>query len=118
GRLNAIPADGLDGEGRLNRAMLLFLIDERLQVLAFDEARMPFSSDGGFHTTVGYLASRTRLNTAADARAWIGRLNRLPGYYADNIANARRGVRDGFTQPRVTVEQVLVAARQAAAAPL
>ena len=116
-RLAAIPADGLDAEGRLNRAMLAHLIDERLQVLAFDEARMPFSSDGGFHTTVGYMATRTRLNTAADARAWISRLQRLPSFYADNIANARRGVRDGFTQPRTTTEQVLAAARQAAAAP-
>ena len=117
-RLDALPAEGLDDEGRLNRAMLLHLIDERLQVLAFDEAAMPFSSDGGFHTSVGYLASRTRLNTAADARAWIARLKKLPGFYADNIANARRGARAGFTQPRVTAEQVLAAARQAATAPV
>ena len=118
GRLAAIPAAGLDDEGRLNRATLLHLIDERLAILAFDEARMPFSSDGGFHTTIGYIASRTKLGNGADATAWIIRLGFLKKFYADNIENARRGVRDGFTQPRVTTEQVLALARRQAAAPV
>ncbi|HYD45036.1 MAG TPA: DUF885 family protein, partial [Phenylobacterium sp.] len=117
-RLEAIPPAGLDDEGRLNRAMLLHLVDERLQVLAFDEARMPFSSDGGFHYTINYMAGRTRLDRPADARAWTARLRKLPGYYADNLANARRGVRDGFTQPRPTAEQILTQARKAVETPI
>jgi uncharacterized protein (DUF885 family) len=117
-RLTAIQPEGLDDEGRLNRQMLLHLIDERLQVLAFDEARAPFSSDGGFHTTIGYIASRTKLDDGADAAAWTVRLGMLKTFYADNIANARRGVRDGFVQPRSTAEQVLARARQQADAPI
>ena len=117
-RLQAIAPDGLDEEGRLNRAMLLHLVDERLQVLAFDEARMPFSSDGGFHYTVNYMAGRARLNRPADARAWIARLRKLPGYYTDNLANARRGVKGGFTQPRSTAEQILSQARKAVETPV
>ena len=39
------------------------------------------------------------------------------GYNVDNIANARRGIATGFTQPRSTIDQVLARAREQAAAP-
>src|SRR4030095_5734757 len=39
-------------------------------------------------------------------------------YYAQNIDNARRGVKARFTQPRSTVEVVVARARTAAAAPV
>lgn len=109
---------GLSAEGEINRQFLAWTVDRRLESLAFDEARMPFSSDGGFHWTMGYLASSTPMRTKADAEAWIDRLNALPAYYRANIANARRGVKGGFTQPRSTSEQMLKRAREQAAASL
>ncbi|MBC7167988.1 MAG: DUF885 domain-containing protein, partial [Phenylobacterium sp.] len=53
-RLEALPAAGLDPEARLNRDVLSWLIAAEREQLAFDIARMPFSSDGGFHTTFVY----------------------------------------------------------------
>ncbi|WP_374573902.1 DUF885 family protein [Phenylobacterium sp.] len=118
GRLDAIPPQGLAGEAALNRAFLAWVIDERLQSLSFDEARMAFNSDSGFDSLMGYLAAVTPIRSEADARAWIDRLKATPEYYADNIENARRGVRTGFTQPRSTVQEVLAQARKAADAPV
>ena len=117
-RLSAIGEAGLSEEARLNRAFLAWTLDRQVQGLAFDEARMPFNSDGGFHQTLGYLAATTPIRSAADARAWIDRLNAVPAYYAANIANARRGAQAGFTQPRGTSEQVLARAREMVAAPV
>jgi uncharacterized protein (DUF885 family) len=117
GRLAALSPESLSEEGRLNRAFLAWALERRLRSLAFDEARMPFNSDGGFHRTMGYLAASTPMRTSEDVRAWIDRLNALPAYYRAHIANARRGARAGFTQPRSTVEQVLAIARAQAAAP-
>ena len=117
-RTKAIAPAELSDEGRINREFLGWTLERQLQSLAFDEARMPFSSDGGFHWTLGYLAASTPMRSLADGRAWIDRLNAAPAYYATEIANARRGVRTGFTQPRATVEQVLVRAREQAAAPV
>ena len=115
-RLAGIDAAGLSTEARLNRAFLAWTLDRQLQSLSFDEARMPFNSDGGFHQTLGYLAATTPIRSSADARAWLDRLNAIPAYYAANIANARRGVKSGFTQPRGTNDQVLARAREMAAA--
>ncbi|MCX7588635.1 DUF885 domain-containing protein [Phenylobacterium sp. 58.2.17] len=117
-RTKAMAPAELSDEGRINREFLGWTLERQLQSLAFDEARMPFSSDGGFHWTLGYLAASTPMRSLADGRAWIDRLNAAPAYYATEIANARRGVRTGFTQPRATVEQVLVRAREQAAAPV
>jgi uncharacterized protein (DUF885 family) len=117
-RLSAIPVDGLSDAAALNRAFLAWIIASRLQSLAFDEARMAFNSDGGFHSLMGYLAAVTPMRSAADARAWIDRLNALPAYYRANVENARRGARTGFTQPKSTVEAVIAQARRQAETPL
>ncbi|MFN3520999.1 MAG: DUF885 domain-containing protein [Phenylobacterium sp.] len=117
-RLQRIPAEGLSPDAALNRDFLAWVIGERLESLAFDEGRMPFNSDGGFQSLMGYLAAVTPVRSAADARAWIDRLNALPGYYQANIANARRGISSGFTQPRPTIEAVIAQARRQADAPV
>ncbi|MES2897219.1 MAG: DUF885 family protein [Pseudomonadota bacterium] len=117
-RLAAIDPGALSGEARINREFLTWAVERRLASLAFDEARMPFNSDGGFHWTMGYLASSTPMRSLADGRAWIDRLNAVPAYYAVEIDNARRGARSGFTQPVSTTEKVLAFAREQAAAAL
>ena len=117
-RLAAISDIGLPEDAQLNRAFLAWTLDRQVRSLAFDEARMPFNSDGGFHSTLGYLAATTPIRSAADARAWIDRLTAIPAYYAANIANARRGVKTGFTQPRSINDQVLARAREMVAAPV
>ncbi|CAN5698105.1 DUF885 family protein [soil metagenome] len=117
-RLAGIDPAGLSEDAALNRAFLAWTLDRQIQSLAFDEARMPFNSDGGFHSTLGYLAATTPIRSSADAKAWIDRLNAVPAYYAANIANARRGVKTGFTQPRSTNDQVLARAREMVAAPV
>jgi uncharacterized protein (DUF885 family) len=113
-RLAGLPAS-LTGEDALNRDFLGWTLSRRLASLDFDEARMPFSSDGGFDQTLGYVAAGLPMRSAGDARAWIARLKALPAYYDAHIASARRGARSGFTQPRPTALQVLERARAAAA---
>ncbi|MDO9432406.1 MAG: DUF885 family protein [Pseudomonadota bacterium] len=117
-QLAAIAPSELSAEGELNREFLHWTLERRLQRLAFDEARMPFSSDDGFDGTMSYLASSTQMRTFSDGQAWIDRLNAVPAYYRAEIDNARRGVKTGFTQPRATSEQVLARAKAQAAAPL
>ena len=117
-RLSAIDPAGLSTEARLNRDFLAWTLDRRLKSLGFDEARLPFNSDSGFDEDLDYSAGSTNLDTEADARAWIARLQGLPAYYAGNVENARRGVRSRFTQPRTTVEAVVARAKAEAARPV
>ncbi|PZQ61367.1 MAG: DUF885 domain-containing protein [Phenylobacterium zucineum] len=117
-RLAAIDAAGLSPEGRLNRDVLAWTLDRRLEALAFDQARWAFDSDGGFDQMLGYLAAVTHIDTEADAEAWILRLRATPRLYVRGVENARRAVRTGFTQPKSVADQVLARARAAAAAPV
>lgn len=117
-QLVAIKPSDLSAQAELNREFLEWTLERQIQRLAFDEARTPFSSDDGFDWTISYLASSTPMRTLADGHAWIDRLNAVPAYYRAQIANARRGVKTGFTQPRSTSEQVLARAKAQAAAPL
>jgi uncharacterized protein (DUF885 family) len=116
-RLARIDAASLSEDEALNHAVLGRVVADALGSLVHDEARMPFSGDRGFFVLADYLARATPIRTAADAEAWLARLTALPEYYRANIANARRGVADGLTQPRVVAEQALEIARAQAATP-
>ena len=117
-RLAALPADALNEQDRLTRELL----DDQLALLIeearFDEARIPFNNGDGFFNTANYAAQTTVIRNEADARAWIARLKALPAYYDAQIANMRRGIKTGFTQPRPTVESVLQIVRIAAEQPV
>ena len=110
-RLEQVRAQPLSAAAQLNRTLLLRLIGERIESLDFDESRMPFGNSGGFFGTGDYLARTTPVRSAADAEAWLARLQALPGYLDANVANARRGVATGFTQPRIVVDRALELAR-------
>ena len=117
-RLAAMTGAGLGGEDALNRQLLLRDVDAQLQALAFDADRINFDSYSGFHLTLSGIAESTVVRDAADARAYVARLRATPHYYDVEIANARRGIATGFTQPRPTVEAVLAVATRQADQPL
>ena len=113
-RLDAIPGP-LDGEDALNRTFLLRVIDDDLEGLKLDVARINFDAYDGFHLFPTELAEGTQIHDRADADAYLTRLALLPGFYETEIANARRGVATGFTQPKPTVQVVIaIVAKQVA----
>jgi uncharacterized protein (DUF885 family) len=117
-QLAAIRPASLPPASRFDLQLLRDVIDDRIALLVFDPARLPFNSDSGFHTLLAELASATPLNSVADAEAWLARLAAAPGWYRSNLDNARRGLATGFVQPRRTVELVLSVARAQVAVPV
>jgi uncharacterized protein (DUF885 family) len=117
-RLERVNARQLSAEAATNRAFLIRVIDDQLAFIDFDAARGVFTNDSGFFTTPDFIARTTPIQTREDADAWLARLAAVPLYYQQNIANARRGVTTGFTQPRVVVDRAIaIAQAQAATAP-
>lgn len=110
-RAERVPTRGLSDEDALNRAYLLRVLDNRLQSIDLDLARTPISNGEGFFTMADGLAYGTPIRNAADAEAWIARLDALPLYYERSIANARRGIETGYTQPRIVIGRALETAR-------
>jgi len=116
--LTSMETKGLSDEEKLTRDLLLWTVKDRLEAAGYDESRMPFSSDGGFDVMMLYRATGMKLKSEAEARRWIGLLNGMPGWYAANIDNARRGVKTGFVQAIPTAQAVQERAQRTAATPL
>lgn len=79
-------------------AILRHLLQAQVDAHAFDTARIPFVGDWGFFAEAPFTAMRTRANTREKAEAWTERLNDLPRYFDDHIANMRRGIETEWTQ--------------------
>ncbi len=116
-RLARIDSASLSEDEALNHAFLTHVIADALGAIAFDEARTPFNNDFGFFVLADFLAQATPIRSEADAEAWLARLAALPGYYRDNVANMRRGLATGATQPRPVAERALATAQAQAATP-
>ncbi|HEY6641209.1 DUF885 domain-containing protein [Povalibacter sp.] len=114
-RLDAIDAQQLTAESRLNHTLLKRSVDMLVEEYGHDFSRIAFENDSGFHTLGDYLARTTTIASRADADAWMSRLQSMPAYYQQNMANLRRGISTKLTQPRIVVDRVLDVARQQAA---
>ncbi len=114
-RLRRIDTRELSPASELNHTLLGRLLDIAIEEAAFDLNRVPFQNDSGFHTLADYVARTTTIGSREDADAWLARLETLPEFYRNNIANLRRGIRTKLTQPRIVIDRVLEVARQHAA---
>ncbi len=113
-RLVGIDAARLTADAALNHALLTRLVTESIEAAGFDFSRIAFQNDGGFHTLADYLARTTSIASREDADAWMARLEVLPDWYEQNMANLRRGIETRYTQPRIVVDRVLEVARRQA----
>jgi uncharacterized protein (DUF885 family) len=100
-RLNAIPADQLSPDERVNAEIFRTILENGIADARFREWEMPFNSDSSFWT---YLDSRNPFEDAAEYRRYIGRLRDIPRYFDEQFVNMRAGLERGFTVPRATLE--------------
>jgi uncharacterized protein (DUF885 family) len=105
-RLAAIAPDTLTPEEQVSADLFGFMVGERARFAGYREWRLPLNSDSGFHTEILTLASAHNPRNARDYETYIARLNDVPRYFRENIANMRFGMRDGFTLPAEIVAGV------------
>ena len=101
-----VRAQSLGANHTLDTNILETILQTEVRQIEQDVLRVPFTGDSGFHSAPPFVIGRTRLRNAADAEAVIARLEAIPAYIADNIANMRRGLSTGFvahTDPLATV---------------
>ncbi|WP_425409223.1 DUF885 domain-containing protein [Hyphococcus sp.] len=98
-RLNEIERDSLSDDQALSADLLEFILTYDVALAGFEGWRIPFLADTGFHTDFAYVVSATPFRRAEDYENYLSRLKKFPEYIDQNIANMRRGLQDGFTQP-------------------
>jgi uncharacterized protein (DUF885 family) len=101
-QVDAIPAAQLSAGERVNRE----IYREQLQTLIADQKfklyEMPFNSDSSFWADIA-PSEHSSYPNVAQYQAYIARLNDIPRYYRDQIANMRSGLKRGFSVPRETL---------------
>lgn len=98
-RLEAIDRRALNEQDQINYDLFHFIVRQRVALGAHRDWRIPFNSDSGFFSDILFLGTYVSPRTVADYENYIARLNDIPRYFDENIANMRQGMRDGFTQP-------------------
>jgi uncharacterized protein (DUF885 family) len=105
-RLRTIPRRRLTARQQVSYDLFDFMISARLTLGRYREWRMPLNSDSGFHSEILFMHELANPQTVADYENFIARLNDVPRYFDENIANMREGIRDGFTLPAAILDGV------------
>lgn len=113
--LEAIDISALEEDEALSLEILEVILKGDIERGAFDENRLPFTGDWGFHSYVVFSVSNQSISDKETADAIIMRLEAVPAFLKANVANMERGLETGFVSyedPLATVieqMEVLVA---------
>ncbi|MDG6348094.1 DUF885 domain-containing protein [Luteimonas sp. 8-5] len=100
-QLDAIDVASLPHEEQVNAAVFRADIEAQYNNAKWRTYEAPFNSDSFFWS---YLNPSQPYRDVADWRAFIGRLEDLPRYFDENIANMERGLARGWSVPRISVQ--------------
>ncbi|MGO9514333.1 MAG: DUF885 domain-containing protein, partial [Steroidobacteraceae bacterium] len=101
-KLDSIPRAELSAAEQLNYDVYRPQIETLIANQRFRDYEMPANSDTTFWTSLGYTARRP-YRTVHDYRNWIAQMRDIPRYFHEQMDEMRRGLRRGFTPPRVTL---------------
>jgi uncharacterized protein (DUF885 family) len=102
-KLDAIKPAELHGEDAVNYAVYHYQIETLLADQHFRTWEMPFNSDSGFWSDLGFTA-RASYTTPQEYRDYIGKLRDIPRYFSEETDNMRLGLARGFSQPRIILK--------------
>lgn len=101
-QLGTIPAGELSAENQVNFAVYRPQIENYAAGLRFRDYEMPFNSDSQFWSDLGFMTRRPLKNVDA-ARSYVAKLDDVPRYFEQQIANMRAGLKRGFSVPRAVL---------------
>jgi uncharacterized protein (DUF885 family) len=100
-QLDGVDPKALSPENQINFAVYRAQIETLAANQRFRTWEAPFNSDSNFWS--GPEGGRRPMRTVEDCRRYIQRLNDLPRYYQEQIANMKAGAARGFTVPKATL---------------
>jgi uncharacterized protein (DUF885 family) len=105
-RLENIDRSQLGADDQLNYDLFDFVVRSRATLAGHRPYLVPILSDGGFHMRVQRMYEAMPFDTVADYERYLSRLQALPPYFDQNIANMREGLRIGITQPKAILDGI------------
>jgi uncharacterized protein (DUF885 family) len=102
-QLAAIPVGELSAENQVNYAIYQPQVESLAAGVRFRDYEMPFNSDSQFWSDLGFMTRRP-LKDADAVRNYIAKLDDVPRYFDQQIANMRAGLKRGFSVPRAVLD--------------
>jgi uncharacterized protein (DUF885 family) len=102
-QLDAIDVSQLSPSNRVNFEVYHAQIGNLLADQKFETWQMPFNSDSGFWSNLGFTA-RATYTKPKDYQDFIGKLRDIPRYFHEEIDNMRLGLARGFSQPKIILQ--------------
>lgn len=106
-RLHAIDKDSLKAEDQLNYDLFNFVLSNRLEESQFKSERIPMVSDYGFYNSFIRIHEAMPFKTTQDYERYIKRLEDVPRYFDENIANMQTGLDEGFIMPSAILDNIV-----------
>lgn len=101
--LEAIPRNQLNAQDQVNYEVYRQQIQVLLSDQQFKTWQMPFNSDSGFWSDLGFTA-RATYGKLQDYQDYIGKLRDIPRYFHEETDNMRLGLARGFSQPKIILQ--------------
>lgn len=101
-QLDALPLAELSASERINFAIYRPQIANLAADIRFGAYEAPFNADSSFWSNLGFM-TRKPLRSIEAAEDYIARLNDIPRYFDEQIANMRAGLKRGFSIPRAVL---------------
>lgn len=105
-RLEAIDADALNAESRVNYDLLRLQLQNNIAAEPFGMEYILMTNRAGPHTNLTGLPDRLPFFTKADYESYITRLDDIPRYLEEAEETLRAGATSGWTQPCAPMEGV------------
>lgn len=104
GKLNGIDVAQLSPANQTNYAIYHAQLENFVADQQFMNWQMPFNSDSAFWSDIGYELGGDQLRTKRDYERYLDRLDQIPPYFDQQIANMRAGLQRGFSVPRAVLD--------------
>jgi uncharacterized protein (DUF885 family) len=109
-RLRSIPRDALSAKGQVNYDILNYELASQISLEKFPDHLLPINQMDSMPVTLANYASGQAgqsLTTVKGYKAYLNRLNQLPEWIDQAIANMREGVKQGITEPKAAMVSAL-----------
>jgi uncharacterized protein (DUF885 family) len=103
-RLRSVDAQGLTLENQINRSVLLYSLQNKIDEYRFKAHYTPLTAESGFHVNISSIASKIDFTTVADYEDYLSRLARLPDYFSQQIGWMNKGLLEGYSQPKIVLD--------------
>jgi uncharacterized protein (DUF885 family) len=109
-QLMAVRRDQLDNQDQLTYELLTYELNNAMQMESFPDHLLPINQMDNVPSTLANYAGGTGsqpLGTVKQYRDYLSRLNQLPAWIDQAIANMKQGMRSGVVHPKAITTAML-----------